>query len=241
MNTLRCMIVDDEELARKLLITYIRRIPGLEVVASCANPLEAMAILAENEVDVLFLDIQMPELTGVEFLRTLPKKPVVVFTTAYPDYALEGYNLDVSDYLLKPFSFERFLQSVNKVRSILQPRAPAQFAQEVTSERPPERDYLLIKADHKMLRLRYDDILYIQSMREYAAFHTSSGRVLSLISLKSLEEELPRNRFVRVHKSYIVAIDKVDALEGNQLIIGKEKLPVGDSYREAVMQRVFSN
>jgi DNA-binding LytR/AlgR family response regulator len=235
MNTLRCLIVDDEELARTLLSAYIQKIPGLEIVASCSNPLEAMTILAEKDVDVLFLDIQMPELTGVELLRTLAKKPVVVFTTAYPDYALEGYNLDVCDYLLKPFSFERFLQSVNKVRS----RTATALSREIAPERPAERDYLLLKADHKVHRLRYDDILFIQSMREYAAFHTSSGRILSLISLKSLEEELPGNRFVRIHKSYIVAIEKVDALEGNQVIIGKEKLPVGESYREAVMSRVF--
>ena len=238
MTTLRCLIVDDEELARTLLVTYIGRIPGLEIVASCANPLEAMAILSEKEVDLLFLDIQMPELTGIEFLRTLRKKPAVIFTTAYPDYALEGYNLDVSDYLLKPFSFERFLQAINKIRAVLQPRH-VPIEEQTASARVPERDYILLKADHKVHRLRFEDILYVQSMREYAAFHTSSGRILSLISLKSLEETLPPDRFVRIHKSYIVAIDKVDALEGNQVIVGKEKLPIGESYREAVMSRVF--
>ncbi|TNE58126.1 MAG: response regulator transcription factor [Bacteroidetes bacterium] len=233
MNPIRCLVVDDEELARTLLQTYIGRLPSLELVASCANPVEAISILQQEQVDLLFLDIQMPELTGIEFLRTLSSKPVVIFTTAYAEYALEGYALDVTDYLLKPFSFERFLQAVNKAIALLR-------AKNNNAENPaPVKDYLLVKADHKVHRVKLDDILYIQSMREYVAFYTPSGRLLSLNSLKNLEEALPSDRFIRIHKSYIVAISKIDSLEGNLIHIGKEKLPIGANYRDAVVSRVF--
>lgn len=238
MKPIRCLVVDDEELARTLLQTYIERLPSLELAAACANPLEAMAQLQQEHIDVLFLDIQMPELTGIEFLRTLVKKPVVIFTTAYAEFALEGYALDVTDYLLKPFSFERFVQAVNKAVALLQARAQA--AAPATTETPGSgKDHLLVKADHKIHRLKFDDILYIQSMREYVAFYTAGGRLLALNSLKSLEETLPQERFIRIHKSYIVAIDKIDTLEGSLIHVGKEKLPIGANYREAVVGRVF--
>jgi DNA-binding LytR/AlgR family response regulator len=237
MKSIRCLVVDDEELARALLQNYIGRMPNLELVASCANPLEAMSVLQQQAIDLLFLDIQMPELTGIEFLRTLTHKPLVIFTTAYAEFALDGYALDVTDYLLKPFSFERFLQAVNKAASYLHVRAvgPAETREGET----PAKDFILVKADHKVYRLKLDDILYIQSMREYVAFHTPSGRLLSLHALKNLEEELPAERFIRIHKSYIVAIDKIDTLEGNLVHVGKEKLPIGANYRDAVLRRVF--
>jgi len=237
MKSIRCLVVDDEELARALLQNYIGRMPNLELVASCANPLEAMSVLQQQAVDLLFLDIQMPELTGIEFLRTLTHKPLVIFTTAYAEFALDGYALDVTDYLLKPFSFERFLQAVNKAAAHLHVRAvgPAETPEGET----PAKDFILVKADHKVYRLKLDDILYIQSMREYVAFHTPSGRLLSLHALKNLEEELPAERFIRIHKSYIVAIDKIDTLEGNLVHVGKEKLPIGANYRDAVLRRVF--
>ncbi len=237
MKNTRCLVVDDEELARTLLENYIGRLPHLELVASCANPLAAMAVLQQQPVDVLFLDIQMPELTGIEFLRTLPHKPVVVFTTAYTEYALDGYALDVTDYLLKPFSFERFLQAVNKAIALVQ--AKHNVGTSRGSDQPPAKDHILVKAEHKVHRLRFDDILYIESMREYVAFHTPAGRLLSLNSLKSLEAELPPERFIRIHKSYMVAIAKIDTLEGNMVQVGKDKLPVGANYREALVKRVF--
>lgn len=231
MNSLRCLVVDDEELARALLENYIARMPQLERVASCANPLEALQVLGQQSIDLIFLDIQMPELTGVEFLRSLQEKPGVIFTTAYPDYAIEGYQLDVSDYLLKPFSFERFVQAVNKAAEWLRLREAA--AGEAA------KDYLLVHSEHKIHKLRFDDLLYIQSMREYVAYYTPNGRILSLQSLKKLEETLPAHRFVRIHKSYIVAVDKVTTLEGNQLYVGNEKLPIGASYKEQVLRMIF--
>lgn len=238
MKPIRCLVVDDEELARTLLENYIGRLPNLQLIAACANPLDAFAVLQQQPVDLLFLDIQMPELTGIALLRTLTQKPAVVFTTAYAEYALEGYALDVTDYLLKPFSFERFVQAVNKAIGRLRPKtAPDPLLPDQGA--PPGKDYLLVKADHKMHRLKFEEIQYIQSMREYVAFHTLAGRVISLNSLKNLEEQLPPERFIRIHKSYIVAIDKIDMLEGNTIQVGKEKLPVGASYREELIKRVF--
>lgn len=240
MNKIRCLVVDDEELARTLLENYIGRLPHLELTDKCKDPLEAIQVLQNEPVDVLFLDIQMPGLTGVEFLRTLKSRPIVIFTTAYPDYALEGYSLDVIDYLLKPFSFERFLQAVNKAGEMIRLKSGnGNHSTSVPGHEVPEKDFILVKSEHKVHRIRLEDILYIESMREYVAYYTPDGRILSLNSLKSLEEELPSDRFIRIHKSYIAALDKIETLEGNLLHIGKEKLPIGASYREAVLERIF--
>ncbi len=240
MKEINCLIVDDEELARNLMENYINRLPHLKIVGKCANPLEAMQVLQERTVDLMFLDIQMPELTGVEFLKTLSQKPLVVFTTAYKEYALDGYELDVVDYLLKPFRFERFLQTVNKAGKILKQENTENASSLLPIENPAdEKDYILVKSDFKVFRIFYKDILYIESMKEYVAYHTSSGRTLSLGSLKKLEQGLPADKFMRVHKSYIVAKGKVAALEGNQIHIGKMKLPIGTSYREQVLKELF--
>jgi DNA-binding LytR/AlgR family response regulator len=229
----RCLVIDDEELARTLLENYIGRLPNLELVGQCKDPMEAIQIMQEEPIDLLFLDIQMPGLTGIEFLRSLKQKPLVIFTTAYPDYAIEGYSLDVIDYLLKPFGFDRFVQAVNKASEMMQLKSAA------TNTPTDAKDFILVKAEHRIHRIKYDDINFIQSMREYVAYYTPSGRILSLNSLKSLETELPADRFIRIHKSYIVAIEKVSVLEGNLVHIGKEKLPIGASYREEVLGRIF--
>lgn len=237
MKMIRCIVIDDEELARTLLENYAGRLPHLEVVGLCKDPMEAIQLLQNQVVDLMFLDIQMPGLTGVEFLRTLKTKPLVIFTTAYAEYALEGYTLDVIDYLLKPFSFERFVKAVNKAAELIQLRTS--IPQPVLGKEEQEKDYLLIKSEHKIHRLKLEDILYIESMREYVAYYTPEGRILSLNSLKSLEEELPQNSFIRIHKSYIVAIDKIETLEGNMVHVGKAKLPIGASFKDAVLSRVF--
>jgi len=237
MKTIKCLIVEDEELARDLLEKFISKIPHLELVAKCENPLKAMAVLQEHTIDLMFLDIQMPELTGVEFLKMLPTKPVVVFTTAYPSYALEGYQLDVTDYLLKPFSFERFAQAVNKASELIRLKSLSQTMPNILEN---AKDYILLKSEHKVLKVRYSDIRYIESMREYAAFHTTSqGRILSLISLKKLEKDLPANLFIRIHKSFIASKEQISALEGNMVHIGTDKLPIGASYKEGVLKGIF--
>ena len=228
MKKVNCLVVDDEELARTLLENYISRLPHLHLVAKCANPLEAFKVLEEENIDILFLDIQMPELSGIDFLKTLQTQPKVIFTTAYSEYAIEGYQLDVVDYLLKPFSFERFVQAVNKAVNLI-------------NEKPKEtdKDFLLVKADHKVHKIKFEDIQYIQSMREYVAYFLPDGKILALNSLKKLEEELPSDQFIRIHKSYIIPIQKVTTLEGNMVHIGKEKLPIGYLYNEEVLKRIF--
>lgn len=237
MKTLKCLIVEDEELARDLLEKFISKLSHLELVAKCENPLKAMAVLKEQSVDIMFLDIQMPELTGVEFLKMLSNKPVVVFTTAYPSYALEGYQLDVTDYLLKPFSFERFVQAVNKASEQVRLKNLDQVETTIST---PTKDFLLLKAEHKVFKVKYADIRYIESMREYAAFHTTTqGRILSLISLKQLEKDLPATQFMRIHKSYIANKEHVSALEGNMVHIEPDKLPIGASYKAAVVKGIF--
>jgi len=168
----------------------------------------------------------------------LSNKPTVIFTTAYPSYALEGYQLDVTDYLLKPFSFERFAQAVNKASEVIRLKA-LDNAKPVNTDKP-EKVYMLINSEHKVLKVKYADIRYIESMREYAAYHTTTqGRILSLKSLKQLEKELPTQHFIRIHKSHIINIDFVNALEGNMVVIGKDKLPIGASYKEQALERIF--
>lgn len=235
MKNINCLIVEDEELARDLLEKFLEKLPYCNVVGKCENPLKAMEVLKETPVDLMFLDIQMPEMNGVEFLKILQNKPVVIFTTAYPSYALAGYELDVTDYLLKPFSFERLAQAVEKAAALIELKGG-----QPTNSVENKKDYLLINADHKVYKIKYNDILYIESMREYAAFHTvSKGRILSLISLKKLETILPAALFLRIHKSFIANVEQVSALEGNLVHLDKKKLPIGASYKEEVLAKVF--
>ena len=226
---IKCALIDDEELARALLEQFISKVPQLELVGQYKNPLEFLDLSNENKVDLLFLDIQMPEITGTEFLKSLREKPVVVFTTAYPEYALEGYQLDVADYLVKPFSLDRFLHSVQKVSQLINQR------------QAPVSDLLVINAGHKTFRVNTHDILYIEGLREYVSYYTSDGqRIVALESLKKLEEEiLPKDKFIRVHKSYIININRAKVIEGNTISIGDKKIPIGASYKEATIKRLI--
>ena len=241
--SLSCLIVDDEQPARELLASYVEKLDFLELVGSCRGPIEAFSVLREKSVDLVFLDIQMPDLKGTDFLRTLDPKPTVIFTTAYPDYALEGYQLDVTDYLLKPFSFERFFQAVNKAVQQVKLKnnsgAVETESYSATTEQKPHKNYITVKSGHRLHKLQWDDILYIEGLREYVTFYTGNGKLVVLDSLKRLEEELPSSQFMRIHKSYIVNTGKVQSLYGNQLEIGEQKLPVGKSYKEVVMERLF--
>lgn len=240
MNEISCIIVDDEELARTLLENYINRLPYLKLVGKCSNPIEALVLLQNQSVDLIFLDIQMPEMIGTDFLKSLSHKPMVVFTTAYPEYALEGFELDVVDYLLKPFPFERFLKAVNKASDLSKLKNQGGSASIISSEGSNSaKNYILVKSEHKVHRIAYDDIQYIQSMREYVAYYTPKGRVLSLGSLKKLEVDLPHSRFLRIHKSYIISKEKVATLEGNMVHIGEDKIPIGASYRKEVLKLLF--
>jgi DNA-binding LytR/AlgR family response regulator len=229
MMNFKCLIVDDEELGRMLIENYVQRL-GLTIVAQCRNPIEALKVMQTNEIDLIFLDIQMPEMNGLQFIKSLNYKPLIILTTAYAEHALESYTLDVVDYLLKPIRFERFTLAVNKALERYRFRTEMANDNEIV-----EKGILLVKSEHRIHRLKLSDILFIQSMSEYVSFHLSGSRILSLGALKSLENELPANLFLRVHKSYIVAIDKIDFLDGNTIQVGKEKIPVGPSYKEQLL------
>ena len=232
MKEISCIIIDDEELSRALLDQYISRTPNLILKGKYSNPIDSLSAIKKDSIDLIFLDIQMPEMTGIEFLKSLEKSVHIIFTTAYDKYAIEGYNLSVIDYLLKPFSFNRYLQAVNKVIDLIELK---QKAEDKLDENIAESDLLLIKADHKTYRLYLKDIIYIQSMREYVTYFLKDYKVMSLGSLKKLEVELPKSQFIRVHKSYIVSVNKIKSYSGNQLELGNIKIPVGGSYKDQVM------
>ncbi|MCI4669891.1 MAG: response regulator transcription factor [Bacteroidia bacterium] len=241
MRNYSCIIIDDEEIARDLLENFIGRIPHVELLGKYGNPLEAISSIRVETVDLVFLDIQMPSMTGIEFLKTLSRTPAIIFTTAYDQYALEGYQLSVIDYLLKPFSFTRFMQAVNKATELieLKDNAKSEIIAKIPSTSQTPLEYLLINADHKLHRIYFKDILYIQSMKEYVSYVTDQGKVMAWGSLKSLEEKLPSADFMRIHKSYIVAKNRVNSLNGNQLELGDIILPIGGSYRDDVLEKLF--
>lgn len=223
MNTIKCLVIDDEELARTLLKSYIDNVDFLELVGSFESPIDAMRILKDTAIDVIFLDIQMPDLKGTEFAKMIDSKTKVIFTTAYSEYALEGFELNALDYLLKPIAFERFLQAVNKFK-----KDEAAFDNSIT-----------VKSGYDLHKLNFDDILYVKSDSEYVVFHTLEKRIMSYQSLKSLEKDLPKSTFIRVHRSFIVNKDKVSTLKGKDLIIGDTKIPVSASYFEMVKTELF--
>jgi len=231
-----CLIVDDEQLARQLLEGFVNKIPGLKLKGMCKNPLEAMEILNNEKIDIILLDIQMPELTGVEFLRSLKNKPTTIFTTAYSEYALEGYELDVVDYLVKPFSLDRFIQAINKATGQIDLKRKAERG----NESPGDQEFVLLHADHKIYKVKLNEIQYIEGLKEYVSYYTKEKRIIVLQSLKSIEESLPKDRFIRIHRSYIVPIDKIKSLDGNQVQIGDKLIPIGRSYKDEVMKRVFN-
>jgi len=236
--TIRCAIIDDEFLARKYIKDYVNKVPYLELAGDYNSPLKAMEKLQEGAIDLLFLDIQMPDISGLDFLRSLDHKPYVILTTAYEEYALEGYELEVTDYLLKPFSFDRFLKAVNKVNKSMQEKQPQPEAQTQQQTQTDFKDsYIIIRADRKLYKINYEDLIYIEGQKAYVTFHSENKkRITALASLKDLEEKLPSDQFIRTHKSYIVSIKKIDALEGNQLEVSGEKLPVGKNYRQEVVK-----
>lgn len=239
MKAYTCIIIDDEELGRNLLEYYVDRVDHLELKGKFSNPMKAFQSLQEDSIDIIFLDIQMPEMTGIEFLKTLSKSPTVIFTTAYDKYALEGYALSVIDYLLKPFSFVRFMQAVNKAVELVDLKRGHPDIKNTSGTDALTMDYLMVKADHKIHRISLNDIRFIESQKEYVVYHTNTDKVMSLGSLKSLEAKLPKPLFLRVHKSFIVAKKYVRSIEGNQLNLSDIKIPIGGVYREMVIRDLF--
>lgn len=236
---LKVLIVDDEFHARKLLSEYVSKLSFLELAGVSANVFEAMDILRKQKVDILLSDIQMPEITGVEFVRSLKKTPYIIFTTAYSEYAVESYELDVVDYLLKPIAFPRFLQAINKVvarkEDSLQNK-PSVVHVDLQIEKKDD-DSIVVKSGYKFYKINYSDLLYVEGQREYVTFHTTKQRITTLYSLKDLEEKLPSSQFIRIHKSYIVAVKHIELIDKNILHIADKKLPIGGNYKDELMKR----
>ena len=233
---IRCVIIDDEFLARQYLKDYVSKIPFLELKGDFNSPLKALDLIKRNQVDLIFLDIHMPDISGIDFLKSLEKQPYIVLTTAYKEYALEGYELNVADYLLKPFPFERFVKAVNKVAEMFEKKRSGTKAS-IDRSLPRAQvhdDYLIIRADRKYYKINYDDLIYIEGQKAYVTFYTKHQHITALASLKELEERLPKNSFIRIHKSYIVSIKKIHSLEGNSIEIARKYLPIGKNYRKAV-------
>lgn len=233
---IKTIIVDDEPLAQDIIETYVSQLPNLELVAKCSDAIEANQILQNNEVDLMFLDIQMPQLTGIEFMKSLDNPPLVVFTTAYSEYAVEGFEMNAIDYLLKPISMERFMKAVNKVEVKLKENSGSSPQMDIAD------DHFFVKADKKLVKVNFDDILYIEGLKDYVIIRQEEGRVITLQTMKSLEARLPAMQFKRIHRSYIVNTKRINALVGNMVEL-KEKgetknIPVGKIYREELLRMI---
>lgn len=227
---IRCLIVDDEPLAREGMVRLVNDAGIFELVAVCNNALEANKILATEKIDLMFLDIQMPGMRGLDFLKSLQTKPLVIITTAYPNFALEGFELNVLDYLVKPITAERFMKAVNRAREVLVSRE--------TGGGETGNDFFFIRSANSYEKVYFNDILFVEASQNYMTVHTAKGKLMALITIKSLEEQLPVRKFLRIHKSYIISLEKVTSLRGNEVILGTHKIPIGKNYKEQILKIV---
>lgn len=230
MKTYKCLIVDDEELARELIETHLTQLDGFELVASCASAIEASTILQQQTIDLLFLDIEMPVLKGTEFFKNLIQKPKVIFTTAYRDYALDGFELNAVDYLLKPITFGRFFKAIEKFLD-------SENATPIITSKNDNvinNDFIFIRKDRKQIKIKFEDVLYIESLKDYVKIHLLNEKHMTKYSISSFQKELD-NRFIRVHRSYIVNQNKISAYTKNDIEIGDIEIPIGDNYKQEVL------
>ncbi|WP_206542929.1 LytR/AlgR family response regulator transcription factor [Lacinutrix algicola] len=243
MNNIKitCIVVDDEPMALNLVESYVEKTPFLELKKKCSSAIEAMEFIKKEPVDLLFLDIQMPDLTGIEFSRMLPKETRVIFTTAFDQYALEGFKVEALDYLLKPFDYAEFLAAANKANIWFELlNGKEQKTQNMVSE---EKEFLFVKSEYKQLRIKLADVLYFEGLKDYIKIWLKDNQkpILTLMSLKSLEAELPEHQFMRVHRSFIVALDNIDVIERSQIIINKQRITVSEQYKPKFLAFVNNN
>jgi len=242
--TVRCIAVDDEPLALDIIESYISKLPFLKLVRTCSSATEAMQVLQEEQVDLMFLDIEMPELTGIQFLNILKHQPLIIFTTAYPDYALEGFNQDAVDYLLKPIPFDRFLKAVTKAQERLQRNSKGADAPAAASAAPQvaqEHDFMFVKADYKTIRVDFKDILWIEGLKDYIIIQTKDQKIITLLSMNKMMEKLPDSKFLRVHRSFIVSLQKIDSIEKSRIRLGTKEIPIGEVYKDQFLKWVEEN
>ena len=226
---MRCIAVDDEKLVLDLLVDNIQQVPYLQLVKACKNAMEATAVLQKEKVDLIFLDIQMPRLSGLQFIQTLQQPPMVILVTAYEQYALEGYNLNVVDYLLKPVSFERFLKACNKAKELFDLKN-----ENTVTQKADLPDHIFVNVEYTLVKILFSDILFVEGYKDYIKIHLASSMkpVLTKMSLKAMEEKLPADKFIRIHKSYIVAANKITVIKRDLIYIGSNEIPVSDFYKE---------
>ena len=234
--SLKCLVVDDEPLALKQIAAYVEKTPFLTVEGKCKNAFEALAVLKQQDVDVLFVDINMPELNGVEMVKSLEKAPMIIFTTAYADYAIEGFKVNAVDYLLKPIAYNDFLKAANKAFSLYKLKSESGETLNTND------DFLFIKSEYKIIRVRMTDITYIEGMREYVRIHLRNGKpIMSLLSMKSLEQRLPESDFMRVHRSYIVNLSQITTIERNRIIFNDVNIPISEQYKDKFQDYINKN
>lgn len=246
MTKLKCIAIDDEPLALDIIEDYVSKIPFLELVKRTENAIEALQMVQAGGIDLVFLDIQMPELTGIQFLKIANRKANYILTTAYSQYALESYDLNVSDYLLKPIAFDRFYKAVEKVHNQLKAAAPAEatlqppIAATVAATQPVNsiQDFIFVKTEHKIQKVELNDILYIEGLKDYISIFTRTERIITLQNMKKMEETLPKGQFIRVHKSYIIALDKIESIERSRIAICGKVIPIGDTYRDDFFRHI---
>jgi two-component system LytT family response regulator len=244
--TLKCIAVDDEPLALDIIEDYISKVPFLELVKRTENAIEALQLVQAGGIDLVFLDIQMPDLTGIQFLKIANNKASYILTTAYSQYALESYDLNVSDYLLKPIAFDRFYKAVEKVhnqhKTAVEPApvvpVPAVAPVPSPAAVQPVQDFIFVKTEHKIQKIELDDILYIEGLKDYISIYTKTERIITLQNMKKMEETLPSHEFIRVHKSYIIALDKIESIERSRITICGKIIPIGDTYRDEFFKHI---
>lgn len=233
-----CITIDDEPLAVKKISAYIQKTPFLELVAECRSAFEAMEIINNHKIQLIFIDINMPDMSGLEFVKSLADKPYIVFTTAYSEYAVEGFQVDAADYLLKPITYSSFLKAANKVKNLIDLNANSQ-----KESIRATASHLFVKSDYKLIRIELDDIKFIESQHEYIKIHLiSSTPVMTQLSMKTIEEQLPTDRFMRIHRSFIVNLTKISVIERNRIVFdGKVYIPVSDQYKEKFQEFIDRN
>ena len=232
MQMLKCLIIDDEPLAREGLTNYVQQIDYLTLVGTCQSALEASTLMGTEDIDLLLLDIQMPRLSGLDFLRSLKHPPMTILTTAFPSFALEGYQLEVVDYLVKPITFDRFFQAVQKAQ-----KQALLIQQSKQASNPKDTPYFFIKCDGQLIKIKIEDLLFVESMQNYVQLHTINGKYTALVPLKQILDALPDRHFLQVHKSYVIALDKIHKIEGNLIHIGQHKIPVSRNNKSILIEK----
>jgi DNA-binding LytR/AlgR family response regulator len=236
---MKCVIIDDEPLAVELLEDFVNKIDTLELLRTFNNAIDAVSFINQNNVDLIFLDIQMPHFSGIEFLNTIEKKPLIIFTTAYSDYAVEGFNLGAVDYLVKPIPFHRFLKSVVRAQQISNPAAVIQPVTESTPTPESEQDFMFVRAEYENVKMNFSDILFIEGLKDYVKIYTTDNKfTLTLISLIKLENLLSNKGFSRIHRSYIINIKHVKSIQKNKVLISDKRIPISESYKNAFFEKI---